>query len=251
LDRKLSGSVVLKGEQTGTLSVQLQPWASVTGRLVDGNDKPVAGVELQDTYLPTNLRVKGSNGEPARIDESYVTDAEGRFCIEGLAPGLKYRPRVFDKKAGKYLNMGTFEVALEPGEAKDLGEVSVVVNASAWCMTLVLDTPNLEPPVVQYAILDKDPVPGFKARVARLRRFQQRQLEPGDLLRKQAMRTARMTVNWDLGFRDVTGADLHLLVSSPFRSHNVGSNDPDGKKWVVTKTVQIAVNPPAGACRLK
>jgi len=235
LDRKLSGSVVLKGKQAGMLSVPLQPWASVTGRLVDGDGKPIAGVELQDSHLPTRLWVKGPNGESSRMDQSCVTDTDGRFCIEGLAPGLKCRPRVFDKKAGKYLSMGTFEVALEPGEAKDLGEVKLVptalaaFKASTCSVTLALDTPNLKPPVVQYAIFDKDPVPGFKARVARRRTFHQR----------QAMRTAYVTANWNLGFRDVTGADLHLLVSSQFCSLSIHPNPPDGKKWVVTKTVQI------------
>ena len=106
LDRKLSGSVVLKGEQTGALSVKLQPWASVTGRLVDGNGKPIGGVQLQDSHLPTNLWVKGPNGEFSRINESYSTGADGRFRIAGLAPGLKYRPEVFDKKAGKLLSLG-------------------------------------------------------------------------------------------------------------------------------------------------
>jgi len=250
LDRKLSGSVVLEGEQTGTLSVPLQPWASVTGRLVDGDGKPIAGVELQDTHLPTRLWGKGPNGEYSRIDKSYVTDTDGRFCIERLAPGVEYRPRVFDKQTGKYLSMGTFEVVLEPGEAKDLGEVKLVptalaaFKASTRRVTLELDTPNLDPPVVQYAILDKDPVPGFKARGPRQRTFYQRQLElrAGDLRLKQAM-LRYVTANWNLGFRAVTGADLHLLVSSQFRSHSIGPNPPDGKIWVVTKTVQIDGKP--------
>jgi beta-lactamase regulating signal transducer with metallopeptidase domain/protocatechuate 3,4-dioxygenase beta subunit len=251
LDGKLSGSVVLKGEQTGTLTVQLHPWASVTGRLVDGDGKPLAGVELQDSHLPTNLWVKGSNGEFSRINESFLTDTDGRFCIEGLAPGLEYTPRAFDKRVGKYLSMAAFQVALEPGEAKDLGDVKIAppvraaVNASTWRITLELDAPNLEPPVAQYAILDKDPVPGFRDRVARQRTFHQRQLElhAGDPVRMQTIRTAGMTVNWDLGFRDVTGADLHLLASSQFGGHSAMSNAPEGKKWIVTKTVQIGGRP--------
>jgi len=255
LERKLSGTVVLQDEQKGTLTVQLQPCASVTGRLLDGDGKPLAGVELQDKHLPTNLWVKGSNGELGRINESFSTDTDGRFRIEGLAPGLKYRPRVFDKKAGKYLSVAAFEVALEPGEAKDLGEVRipgvpaarvpVTVNASRWRLTLELDTPNLEPPVVQYAIFDKDPVPDFKARVARQPNFHQRQLElhAGDLRRTQAIRTAGMTVNWNLGFRDVTGHDMYLLKSTQFGGPSITSNAPGGKKWVVTKTVQIDGKP--------
>ena len=259
LDRKLSGSTVLKDEQKGTLTVQLQPWAGVTGRLVDTDGKPIAGVELQDKHLPTNLWVKGPDGEHSRINESYLTDTDGRFCIQGLAPGLKYRPRVFDKKAGKFLSMGTFEVTLEPGEAKDLGDIKITpsirakiatpapaaVDASRWQMTLQLDAPNLDPPVVQYAILDKDPVPGFKARVARQRSFQKRQLEmhAGDPLRVQAIRNACRTVNWNFAFRDVTGHDMYLLKSTQSGGPIMTSDAPGGKKWVVTKTVQIDGKP--------
>ena len=256
LDRRLSGSVELKGEQKGTLNVQLQPWASVTGRLVDGDGKPLAGVELHDKHLPTHLWAKVSNGEFATVNESFLTDAEGRFRIEGLTPGLKYRPMVFEVEPRKFLSGGAFEVALEPGETKDVGQVKIVrrapgarvpavVDASTWNLTLELDTPNLHPPVVQYAILAKDPVPGFKARVARQRTFQHRQLKlhAGDQVRMQAIRTAGMTVNWDLGFRDVTGHDMHLLKSTPFPSGGMRANSPDGKRWVVTKTVRIGGKP--------
>ena len=142
-------------------------------------------------------------------------------------------------------------MALEPAQAKDLGEMKIVPptpargSASTWRMTLGLDTPSREPPAVQYALLDKDPVPGFKARVARQRTFRQRQLEQhaGDLSQMQAIRTAGMTVSWDQGFRDVTGADLYLLVSGRLRGGNIMSNAPDGAKWVVTKTVQMGGKP--------
>jgi hypothetical protein len=58
----------------------------------------------------------------------------------------------------------------------------------------------------------------------------------------QAIRTAGVTVTWNLGFRDVTGADLHLLAFQ-YGGHSMTSNSTDGRKWVVTKTVQLDGKP--------
>ena len=52
-----------------------------------------------------------------------------------------------------------------------------------------------------------------------------------------------MTVAWDLGFRDVTGDKLYLLISAPFAVQTMSSNGPDGKKWIVTKTVRVKGKP--------
>jgi hypothetical protein len=50
---------------------------------------------------------------------------------------------------------------------------------STWQMTLKLDTPNLVPPAVQWTLLDKDPVPGFGARVKKMQGYK-KQLERVD-----------------------------------------------------------------------
>ena len=48
---------------------------------------------------------------------------------------------------------------------------------STWQITMILDTPNLVPPAVQFTVLDKDPVPGFGARVKGLQGYYKKQLE--------------------------------------------------------------------------
>ena len=44
--RKLVGSVYLKGDEAGAISVRLQPWGTVTGRVVDEDGQPRKGVML-------------------------------------------------------------------------------------------------------------------------------------------------------------------------------------------------------------
>ena len=115
---------------------------------------------------------------------------------------------------------------------------------STWQMTLKLDTPNLMPPAVQLTVLDKDPVPGFGARVKKMQGHYKKQLERADdEARKELFRSSQMTVSWDLGFKEVTGDQVDLLVSAPHVFHMVSSNAPGGKKWIVTKIVRIKGKP--------
>ena len=42
---------------------------------------------------------------------------------------------------------------------------------SFWVMHVNLETPDLAPPAVQWAVLDKDPVPAFRDRIKRVQGF--------------------------------------------------------------------------------
>jgi hypothetical protein len=102
----------LRGEAPGPLVVKLQPCGSASGRVVDQNGQPVAGLrlgvfgELSHTSIIT--------GRPV------TTDKEGRFRVEGLVPGRNYSvsepgglPRVHAR------------AVVGPGEHKDLGEIKM------------------------------------------------------------------------------------------------------------------------------
>lgn len=109
---------------------------------------------------------------------------------------------------------------------------------------MTLDTPNLVPPAVQFTILDKDPVPGFRARVKRAQSYLRKRLEGAkDEAEKKQQRSIQMTVHWNLGFKVVTGDKVELLTSSPGVSHSIAANGPDGKKWIVTKIVHLKRKP--------
>jgi hypothetical protein len=108
---------------------------------------------------------------------------------------------------------------------------------SVWMMQIALRHPNLVPPAVQFAIMDQDPVPGFTARIKRVRHLWKTQL-------RQTKDEHKMMAAWDSGFRQVTGDRLYLLTSGVLSSPcGVCSNGADGKKWLVTKVVSVDGEP--------
>jgi protocatechuate 3,4-dioxygenase beta subunit len=106
--RRLIGSVEVKGTETKPLTVRLQPWTAVRGRLVDAEGEPMRHAELRGReFLPQTVR----------------TDGEGRFRIEGLIPGLRY-DILFETKSKPSTNGTVMEGFLgKAGEVRDLGDV--------------------------------------------------------------------------------------------------------------------------------
>src|SRR5262249_2211184 len=49
-ERKLIANIVARANQKGPLTVRLEPWAVVTGCVVDGTGKPVPGVAIELIY---------------------------------------------------------------------------------------------------------------------------------------------------------------------------------------------------------
>jgi hypothetical protein len=129
LKQKLAGSVILEGPQTSPVSVKLQPWGAVTGRVVDKNGKPLAGVMIaryqwkrpsdpHEGYLPDSIHETMPGGY------GYPTDHDGRFHIEGMAPGIKYSAWVWDQKV-KLIGELLSGVTVESGQTKDLGDLKL------------------------------------------------------------------------------------------------------------------------------
>src|SRR5208337_5268076 len=86
----------------------------------------------------------------------------------------------------------------------------------------------------------------FVAQVKRSKSFSRQQLDKAENdARKEQLRAIQMKVTWDLGFRKVTGDGLYLLTKLPgnFSATGLSSNGPGGKKWIVTKTVDIKGKP--------
>jgi hypothetical protein len=101
----------------GSVTVQMRPGASVTGRLVDAEGQPRAGVELEVAFRREKMRPDWWWGSysPGRIK----TDREGRFRLTALLPGYQFR--LSDGKG--VLPFG--DNPLGPGQAKDLGDVKM------------------------------------------------------------------------------------------------------------------------------
>jgi RNA polymerase sigma factor (sigma-70 family) len=101
-------------ENGGSVTVRMVPGAAITGRLVDADGAPRAGVELRLTFQPKTE----PHWNECSLHESVKTDGEGRFRIGALVPGFTY-----------YLNADhsdlRFGPGLRAGETKDLGNVRI------------------------------------------------------------------------------------------------------------------------------
>jgi RNA polymerase sigma factor (sigma-70 family) len=100
--RKLDGSIDLKGDEAGPMTVRLQPWGTITGRIVDDDGQPRGGLEVY------GIRI----------------GRDGRFRIEGLVPGRKYEASAVQGFRG--IGNVFRDVTVASGEVKDLGDLKVI-----------------------------------------------------------------------------------------------------------------------------
>lgn len=129
-EKKLAKLQPVRGDEVSPLTVHLEPLGGVTGRVLDANGGPRAGLKIavmhsyqQEDYkgLPLELVFKYPSWTKL-IDGEATTDADGRFRIEGLVPGLKYHLNV--KDGAEILAGYTKEgVAVESGKATELGDL--------------------------------------------------------------------------------------------------------------------------------
>jgi RNA polymerase sigma factor (sigma-70 family) len=119
--RKLIGHAIVRGDEKDPLTVRMEPWGALTGRLVDEQGKPLTDVRV-------NLHVP-SLPEPGLVGlQEFRTDKEGRFHIEGLVPGLKHELTLSGDPAKKVsLSAGDqFKgLSVQASDAKDLGDILV------------------------------------------------------------------------------------------------------------------------------
>jgi hypothetical protein len=115
-EQQLTGSAVVSLEQKTPLEVKLVPWATVRGQALDADGKPLAKARL--AFLKAS---EDSDATAGFLPNEIYTDADGKFTITGLTPGLKYRVGIL-ANARIVLNLleGT---TFKPGETRDLGEI--------------------------------------------------------------------------------------------------------------------------------
>jgi hypothetical protein len=139
-EKKLAGSVVVRGDEDGPVTVQLQPWAVVSGRLLDADGKPIKNARLAFTEIPVvqpgqprstevGLHVVFRSAYKPSRDPN--TNNEGRFQADGLVPGLKYNLTLYDADGAvdyediKWTGLVFSNLVLKPGETRDLGDVKL------------------------------------------------------------------------------------------------------------------------------
>jgi RNA polymerase sigma factor (sigma-70 family) len=121
---KLIGTALLKGDEAGPVTIKLQPWGSVSGRIVDDQGRARPGMFIsspsgsQNKHPETHDILPGSDwNQGVRVGD------DGRFSVEGLVPGLKYSATSrtgFETPGDLFV-----DVTVAPGEAKDLGDIKV------------------------------------------------------------------------------------------------------------------------------
>ncbi len=121
-DLKLVGYQILRGDEKGPVTVRMAAWSVLTGRLVDADGKPLPGLRIAWSYpsLPAP--------SVAPPTEALTTDREGRFRVEGLAPGVKFDLTLSEGgKKGPVFSAGEAlkGLAIEAGQTRDLGDVRV------------------------------------------------------------------------------------------------------------------------------
>ncbi len=91
-----------------------------TGRLVNAEGKPLANVTLETYANKPRLGGGSISHQPERVR----TDADGRFRVEGLAPGVAYHLSVqapMGMRAEKTIDIEPAKA----GETRDLRNVTV------------------------------------------------------------------------------------------------------------------------------
>jgi hypothetical protein len=108
----------LRGEAPGPLTVKLQPCGSVSGRVIDQDGLPVAG--LRPYIVGRGL---GYLSDAGGLGQRVTTDKDGRFRAEGLVPGQEYW--VYEWDDSPSFPRVFAPVVVEPGKHKDIGDIKM------------------------------------------------------------------------------------------------------------------------------
>ncbi|HEY3963182.1 MAG TPA: carboxypeptidase-like regulatory domain-containing protein [Planctomycetaceae bacterium] len=128
--RKLIGMAVVTEKRNGLVTLRMEPWANVKGRLVDEEGNPHSQGLIFD--LDGGKRpISTLNGRDYDF-QGFTIDADGRFELQGLVPGTTYqlswvesRLRTVDEPKPRRRRIAG-DLVLKPGEVRDLGAVKVM-----------------------------------------------------------------------------------------------------------------------------
>ncbi|MHC5540168.1 carboxypeptidase-like regulatory domain-containing protein, partial [Singulisphaera rosea] len=117
--RHLIARLTVRDDQSGPITMKLQPWGVVTGRLVSSRGELGGGVSVRGmdrAIIQENSRITLSINEA-----TFHADKDGRFKVEGLVPGTKYNLQALEKYGTE--SFLAKDVSLAPGETRELGDV--------------------------------------------------------------------------------------------------------------------------------
>lgn len=126
VERQLAGSLTVRGDEKGPLTVRLAPVGTVTGRLLDREGQPIAGAFVE---LHTGEGPYGTARELYRHLQQrrppIRTDKDGRFRLEGIVPEVKFGLSIYQGRAFLVGEPPIGVRQVKPGETLDLGTIHV------------------------------------------------------------------------------------------------------------------------------
>jgi RNA polymerase sigma factor (sigma-70 family) len=123
-DKKLIGFAELATGSAKAMDYKLEPWGTLTGRLLDADGKPIPRASF---YAVAGKGQDAAASDTLRLGTTF-TDATGKFAITGLLPGVTYEIRFREMKPKGRAGPVTKEVRLKAGETRDLGEGRAMTN---------------------------------------------------------------------------------------------------------------------------
>ncbi len=139
----------LIGQPPEALEIKLRPGAKFLGRVIDADGVPVENAQIGPdwgTLDPNSIVVPGEAGDRGSFftnpeGRRVVTDATGRFELNGIIPGLKYSAYAHSP-GGEYIETLFTDRTAESGETKDLGNLQPKpYNRAAATTPTPVDTP--------------------------------------------------------------------------------------------------------------
>lgn len=126
--RKLTSTLILKGDEKQTVIVKLGPASAIKGRLLDAGGKPLADMEVELRYRDRaaeyiHIYAIRHNEERGPI----LTDAKGAFVFDDVIPETAFELSFWHSKRRSKFQATTAIPVIEvrPGECSDLGTIQL------------------------------------------------------------------------------------------------------------------------------
>jgi hypothetical protein len=121
-ERKLAGTLTLRGDEKEPMVVRLKPTGELTGRVLDSDGQPIIGADI-------NLSWSDQTGfelyRVAHHRPTVRTGKDGRFRIEGVLPEVKFTLGIVQGRAYFVGEPRIGAKQVKPAETLDLGDLRV------------------------------------------------------------------------------------------------------------------------------